>query len=115
MRASLLRHSVTSAVLLALILTGMPVTSFGQQETPPPPSKPRTVQFPKPAEKTLKNGLRVVVIERSGIPLVSAQMLIKTGAEADPPQLAGLAQMTASLLTKGTTKHTAPELAEAIE
>jgi zinc protease len=85
------------------------------QATPPPAAAPRAVQFPRPVEKTLANGLRVIVIERPGTPLVAAQLLIKNGGEADPPELAGLSNMTADLLTKGTAKRNATQIAEAIE
>jgi len=88
----------------------------GQQEMPPSPGPPRSVRFPTPVEKSLSNGLRVIVAPRpQGVPLVTALLLIKTGAEADPPTLGGLADMTANLLTKGTKRRTAPEIAEAIE
>jgi zinc protease len=73
------------------------------------------VSFPKPAEKTLLNGLRVIVIERSGAPLIAAQLIIKNGGEVDPPELAGLSNITADLLTKGTEKRSATQIAEAIE
>ena len=85
------------------------------QATPPPPAAPRAVQLPKPIERTLANGLRVIVVERPGTPLVAAQLLIKNGAEADPAELAGLANMTAGLLTKGTTKRSATQIAEEAE
>lgn len=85
------------------------------QATPPPPAQPRSVQFPTPVERTLANGLRVIVIERAGAPLVAAQLLIKNGGEVDPPTLAGLSNMTADLLTKGTEKRDATHIAEAIE
>ena len=85
------------------------------QATPPPPSAPRSVQFPKPVEKTLANGLRVVVIQRSLLPLVSAQLLIKSGGEVDPSDLSGVADMTATLLTRGTATRSATQIAEAIE
>ena len=49
----------------------------------------------------------MIVIERSESPLVSAQLLIKNGGEVDPPELAGLADMTANLLTKGTQNRDA--------
>jgi zinc protease len=107
--------NVTCAALLALIITAMPLQSLAQQETPPPPSAPRSVTLPKPFEKTLKNGLRVIVIERGQVPLASTQLLVKTGGEADPPGLAGLANLTAGLLTEGTATRTAPQIAEAIE
>jgi zinc protease len=110
--------SRSSAFTLALAAISIAMTtdiSHAQQEQPPAPSAPRPAQFPKPVEKSLKNGLRVVVVERPGSSLVSAQVLIKQGGEVDPPQLAGLADMTATLLTKGTEKRSAPEIAEAIE
>jgi len=109
------RRYLTLALLATLLVPSTSGLLFGQQEPPPPPSAPRAVSFPKPIETTLKNGLRVIAIERGGLPLVSAQVLIKNGGEVDPPQSAGLAQMTASLLTKGTATRTAPEIAEAIE
>ncbi|HYP51994.1 MAG TPA: pitrilysin family protein, partial [Pyrinomonadaceae bacterium] len=85
------------------------------QETPPPPASPRSVNVPKPVERTLANGLRVIVIENHSTPLVGAQVLVKSGGEVDPPALSGLADMTASLLTKGTKTRTAPQIAQEIE
>jgi zinc protease len=46
---------------------------------------------------------------------VAAEVLIKNGGEADPPELAGLANLTAGLLAKGTEKRNATQIAEAIE
>jgi zinc protease len=85
------------------------------QATPPPPATPRSVQFPKPVEKTLPNGLRVIVIDRPGTPLVTAQLVIKNGGEVDPPELAGLGNMLADLVTKGTEKRSATQIAEEVE
>ncbi len=85
------------------------------ETTPPPPAAPREVHLPKPVEKTLKNGLRVIVVEKHDVPIVSARLLIKTGAEADPANLGGLADMTASLLTKGTKTRSAVQIARGVE
>lgn len=85
------------------------------QETPPPPAAPRSVAVPKPVERTLKNGLRVIVVENHGTPLVAAQLTIKSGGEVDPAALSGVADMTGSLLTKGTKTRTAPQIAQEIE
>ncbi len=115
--------------LCALVMMLMPSHTFAQQppapratpqqegprETPPPPAPPRSVTFPQPVERTLPNGLRVVVAERPGMPLVTARLLVMTGGEADTSELAGLADMTAELLTKGTQTHTAQQIAQAIE
>lgn len=101
--------------LLALLFFAFSVGAQTPQATPPPPAAPRSGAFPKPAEQTLPNGLRVIVIERSESPLVSAQLLIKNGGEADPIELAGVADMTASLLTKGTQSRDATKIAQEIE
>jgi zinc protease len=103
--------------LLPIAILSFAVCVFAQapQATPPPPAAPRTVQFPKPVEKTLPNGLRVVVVQRSEMPLVSAQLLIKSGGEVDPADLSGAADMTGALLTRGTTTRNATQIAEAME
>ena len=71
--------------------------------------------FPNQSRRRWPNGLRVIVIERAGTPLVTAQLVIKNGGEVDPPELAGLSNMVADLITKGTEKRTATQIAEAIE
>jgi zinc protease len=70
---------------------------------------------PKPIERTLRNGLRVIVVEHHATPLVAAQLLVKNGGEVDPASLSGLADMTAELLTKGTKTRTAPQIAREVE
>src|SRR5215207_3935521 len=98
-----------------IFLLPLLVTAQTPQATPPPPAQPRSAAFPKPVEQTLPNGLRVIVIERRESPLIAAQLLIKNGGEVDPPELAGLADMTANLLTKGTQTRDATQIAQQIE
>ena len=102
-------------VLLSLSFVTSVTSAQTPQATPPPPAAPRSGTFPKPVEETLPNGLRVIVVQRSETPLVSAQLLIKNGGEVDPPELAGLADMTAGLLTKGTQSRDATRIAQEIE
>jgi zinc protease len=90
-------------------------TTVIAQETPPPPAAPRSVNVPKPVERTLANGLRVIVIENHSTPLVGAQLLVKSGGEADPANMSGLADVTADLLTKGTKTRSAPQIAQEVE
>ena len=84
-------------------------------DTPPPPAAPRPLAIAAPGEQALPNGLRVVVARREGVPLVTAALVVLSGSELDPPQLSGLASLTADLLTQGTRRHTAPQLAAAAE
>jgi zinc protease len=103
-------------LLAAAAITLMLHPAFAQVETtPPPPAAPRPILIPKPVEKTLANGLRVIVVEKKGVPLVNARLLIRNGGEADPANLPGLADTTASLLSKGTTTHSAEQIARGVE
>jgi zinc protease len=81
----------------------------------PKPAESRTAKVLEPREKTLTNGLRVIVVERTGLPLVSAALLIRSGSESDPPELSGLASFTAGLLTQGTETRSATQIAREVE
>jgi len=91
------------------------VSAIGGVDQAPPPSAPHDVTFVVPQEARLENGLRVVVAERPGLPILAAELLVRTGAEVDPEGRAGVASMTGSLLTKGTERMTAPQIASTIE
>jgi zinc protease len=80
----------------------------------PGPAKP--FHFPQAATKTLPNGLRVFVVTDHSEPAVAAQLMIMSaGSIKDPKDMPGVAQMTANLLTQGTTKRSAQDIAEAID
>jgi zinc protease len=87
----------------------------GSKQTPPAPGKPRSATLPTPTEMRLTSGLRVVVISAPGSGLVTAQVTVLSGGASDPKELPGLADFTASLLTRGTQARTAPQIAEQIE
>jgi len=78
--------------------------------TPPPPSAPRSVQYPTPVATTLPNGLRVIAVRVPGSALVAADLTLPGGAVADPDATPGVANLTASLLTRGTAKRSAKEI-----
>jgi zinc protease len=93
----------TLTILLAglLLLTAIPASA--------------QLKLPPIEEKTLPNGLDVVVIENHELPVVSMRMVIRSGSTYDPADKAGLADMTAGLLRKGTKTRTATEVADAID
>ena len=102
--------------LLALLGAGVVATTQAQDfATPPKAGAPRPLSIAAPVEQRLPNGLRVVLAERRGVQLVTAQLVVLSGSELDPPQQAGLAAMTAGLLTRGTRRHSATQLAQAAE
>ena len=83
--------------------------------TPPPPGPAKDVRFPAFEQKTLPNGLRVVVVEQHEQPAVSLRIVMKAGKVFEPEGKAGLAEGTASLLTQGTQSRSAQQIAEAID
>jgi zinc protease len=87
----------------------------GQVEGLPEIAPPRAMTFATPQQKTLGNGMRVVAIERPGLPILTAGLLVRAGAETDPPKLPGLAQFAAGLLMRGTVKRSATQIAEDLE
>jgi len=87
----------------------------GQREAPPPVGAPVAPVLPKPVERTLANGLKVIVAHSSDLPLVTADLTLKTGGWADPPGLAGVAGMTADMLTEGTRTRSAQTIARQVE
>lgn len=95
-----------------------PVTAL---EKPPSPGPPHRADLPVPVERTLSNGLRVIAFrQRTGpkslsLPLISAHLLVGGGSSAESESEAGLAALTSSLLTQGTTRRTAVETAQAVD
>ncbi len=111
---TVLRCTLGGGVALSLLIL-VAAIALGRQQAPPAPAVPRPVRIPKPVEKTLSNGLRVIAIEKHNMPLITAEVAIKSGAEADVRDKSGLADLSAELLTKGTSTRTAPEIARSIE
>ncbi len=81
---------------------------------PPPPLPARPIELPTPVETTLPNGLVVVVVEDSRLPLVSYRLAFRTGDAHDPPELPGLMDMLTGLLTEGTESRTSREIADEV-
>ncbi len=96
----------------------IPVYALAPEATrmmPPEAGPAVAARVPAAVEKTLANGLRVVVAAKPGLPLVSASLRIPAGASLDPKDKSGLASMTADLVTRGTKTRSATEIASQIE
>lgn len=98
----------------SILFSVLPPATFAQEQ-PPEPSAPKSVTIPAVRTAKLPNGMTVAVVQRAGVPLVSVNLLVEAGARFDPEENAGLANLTASLLTKGTKTRSATQIAEAIE
>ncbi|MBX3480522.1 MAG: insulinase family protein [Caulobacter sp.] len=83
----------------------------GERQAPPPLGAPIAPVLPTPSEKTLPNGLRVIVARSSDLPLVTADLTVRAGSIYDPDGKAGLAGMAADLMTEGAGGKSAVEIA----
>ncbi len=87
----------------------------GARQAPPPLAAAVSPTLPTAAEKTLPNGLRVIVSRSSDLPLVTAELSVLSGAAADPADRAGASAMMAELLTEGTANRSAQQIASETE
>jgi zinc protease len=91
---------------------------MSQQETfrsqAPPPLQPHPITIPAPRETVLANGLTIVVVEDSRLPIVSYRLAFRVGGAFDPPQLPGLTDLLAGLLPEGTESKTSREIADEV-
>jgi zinc protease len=89
-----------------------PAPSYKTLKYPPLPQ----VKIPEPAEFTLSNGIRVLLLEDHELPLIRGLALIRTGNLLDPSDKRGLSQVMADVLRSGGTKSkTGDQIDEELE
>jgi zinc protease len=81
---------------------------------PPRPGPAHPLQLATPDSIQLANGLTVIVSPRRGLPVVAANLVVRTGSDANPLDRPGLASFTAAMLSEGTTSRSAPQIADQI-
>jgi zinc protease len=81
----------------------------------PTHGEPRPYQFPRFEQKQLENGLRVVTVHLPGRALVTASLVLPSGAVDEPAEQAGVTALMARSLSEGTRRHDAIGLTEATE
>ncbi|MEX0722462.1 MAG: pitrilysin family protein [Gracilimonas sp.] len=89
-------------------------SSFDRTEEPPYGESP-DLKVPEVWEAQLSNGLDIYGIENYELPLVEFEISIKGGLMLENPEKAGVSNLLAELMTKGTANKTPEELEEAID
>src|SRR5262252_6036364 len=104
MRRNAVRCQLKVALALALVAT----VASAQERPAVGPERP--FQLAPRVEKTLPNGFRVIVARQTGVPKVSVMLTVLSGFSSDPPELTGLASVTADIIQEGTKTRTSREI-----
>jgi zinc protease len=70
------------------------------------------VKLPRPVERQLSNGLRLLILESHRSPTVSLTIAIPSSHLRDPAGLPGVAEATAAMMHLGTTTRSARQISE---
>jgi zinc protease len=70
---------------------------------------------PLAERQVLENGLTVLVASRRALPIVTINVTVQAGSLWEPEGQAGLANLAALLLTRGTTTRTAAQIDEEVD
>ena len=105
------------------IATTPPKVTETKQESPPvvvdlgPRPEPVAAKpFTPPSVETFetKNGMKVWLASRHGLPLVSMSLVIEGGSSIDPSDKPGLMHITSDMLDEGAGKRSAMEISGAV-
>lgn len=103
---------------ISFLIAGICMTAFTQELDrtirPKAQGVPK-VDLPDIQKATLKNGLKVWLVESHELPIVAFNLVLQSGTDHDPLDNAGLASMTADLLDEGTTSRTALQIADELD
>src|ERR1700722_15881617 len=72
------------------------------------------VKLPRPVERQLSNGMKLVILETNRTPTISLTIQIPSSPLRDPAGLPGVAEATAAMMMMGTTTRSARQLAESL-
>jgi len=89
-------------------------SSFDRSIEPPYQGKPE-LSIPEIWDARMPSGMKVMGITNTEVPVVQFSLEMKGGQLLERPAKAGVSNMLANMMTKGTAKKTPAELEEAIE
>ena len=101
----------TRSLSLVLTCVGILVAAGAASAQERPPVGPeQPFQLAQRVERTLPNGLRVIVARQAIIPKVTVTLTVLSGYANDPADLTGLAQVTSEIIQEGTKTLTSKEI-----
>lgn len=81
------------------------------RKEPPKRGTAPKISLPVPQQFKLANGLSVLLVERHNLPVITANLFLLSGSEANPLDKPGLAAFTAKMLEAGTRKRSSLQIA----
>jgi len=84
------------------------------RDKPPKPGPAPRFTLPQGTSFKLANGLTVIHYRNPALPLVAAELVVKSGSDANPDDQPGLAGYTADMLEEGTATRSAPRIADEV-
>src|SRR5207247_8476836 len=78
----------------------------------PKPGPSRPLQVATPESVKIANGLTLILTPRRGLPVVAANLVVRTGSDANPLDKPGLANFTAAMIDEGTMARNALQIAD---
>ncbi len=111
-QARIAQWSIVAFMFTGCTLTGC--TSLDRTVVPAPGPVP-VLHAPQITAHVLENGLKVLLVQKRDLPLLSARVVIRSGSAADPEQSSGLAGFMAELLKYGTATMSAVQVADEVE
>jgi zinc protease len=72
------------------------------------------MKLPRPVERQLSNGLKLLVVESHRVPQITLQIRMPGGDLRDPAGMPGLSDATAALIRLGTKTRSSKDLAETL-
>jgi zinc protease len=104
------RPTLVSAVLIGVAACAVWSADAFAQTDRPSVGPERPFQLAPRAERTLSNGLRVIVTRQTAVPKVTVTLTVLSGYSSDPADLTGLAALTADVVQEGTKTRTSKEI-----
>ena len=110
-----LSDGVYSLEVLPFQAASQPVASASNRKTAPALGTPHDLRLPPLRGQRLANGLQLLVAERHEVPIVNFWLDLNAGFAADHFTAPGIARLTSSLLTCGTTNRTALDISDELQ
>src|ERR1039458_2229871 len=117
LRSRLMTRTLAICVLLAAMAAAQEATTYRgmvRLNRAPVSNEVLKVKLPRPVDRTLSNGLKLVILESNRTPTITVNISVPSSRLRDPAGMPGVAEATAAMMIMGTTTRTARQISEAL-